>query len=176
MGSGAVTYVPSFIKIGSGIEKLIRGYTHRQQRDLISLLYFFQNKESRLTAIIQILQEHEFKFHNRSEPKTNKNHINQSQMLTYFSCIISAPHLALQTIDTATPSGGRHLQAVRIIEQVKYAYISLCARVDKTLARTLQNCVVVRGCAMAECGPCTCRKSDVTSKFFDGNSCKPLSP
>jgi hypothetical protein len=41
MGSG----VPSFIKIGSGIQNLIEeGYTdthtHRQQRDLISLFYF----------------------------------------------------------------------------------------------------------------------------------------
>jgi hypothetical protein len=50
MGSGAVIYVPSFIKIGSGIRKLIGGYTetHRQQRDLISPLHFFQNKECRL--------------------------------------------------------------------------------------------------------------------------------
>jgi hypothetical protein len=38
----------------SGVQKLIRGdtqthtHTHRQQRDLISLLYFFQNKESRV--------------------------------------------------------------------------------------------------------------------------------
>jgi hypothetical protein len=44
MGSGAVIYVPSFIKIGSGTQKLIGRYTHthRQQRDLISLLYFFK--------------------------------------------------------------------------------------------------------------------------------------
>jgi hypothetical protein len=42
MSSGAVKYVPSFIKIGSGIQKLIGGYTHRQQRDLISLLYFLK--------------------------------------------------------------------------------------------------------------------------------------
>jgi hypothetical protein len=52
MDSGAVIYVPSFIKIGSGIQKLMGGgiyrHTHRQQRDLISLHYFFQNKESRL--------------------------------------------------------------------------------------------------------------------------------
>jgi hypothetical protein len=27
MGSGAVIYVPSFIKIDPGIQKLIRGYT-----------------------------------------------------------------------------------------------------------------------------------------------------
>jgi hypothetical protein len=41
MGSGAVIYVPSLIKIGSGIQNLIRGI-HRQQRDLISifLAYF----------------------------------------------------------------------------------------------------------------------------------------
>jgi hypothetical protein len=49
MSSGALINVPSFIKIGSGIQKLIRGDNrHRQQRDLISLLYFFQNKESGL--------------------------------------------------------------------------------------------------------------------------------
>jgi hypothetical protein len=45
--SGAVIYVPSFIKIGSGMQKLIRGI-HRQQGVLISLNLFFQNKEIRL--------------------------------------------------------------------------------------------------------------------------------
>jgi hypothetical protein len=44
--SGAVIYVPSFIKIGSGVQKLIGGhtdtYTYEQRRDLISLLYFFK--------------------------------------------------------------------------------------------------------------------------------------
>jgi hypothetical protein len=51
MGSGAVIYVPSFIKIGSGVRKFIGGiyghtqthtHTHVHQRDLISLLYFFK--------------------------------------------------------------------------------------------------------------------------------------
>jgi hypothetical protein len=46
MGSGAVIYVQSFIKIGSGVQKLIGGYTdthtHDQQSNLISLLYFFK--------------------------------------------------------------------------------------------------------------------------------------
>jgi hypothetical protein len=50
MGSGAViyVYVPSFIKIGSGIQKLIGGDTktptqthaHEKQRNLIGLLHF----------------------------------------------------------------------------------------------------------------------------------------
>jgi hypothetical protein len=45
MGLGAVIYVPSFIMIGSGVQKLMGGGggtpdTHIQQRDLISLLYF----------------------------------------------------------------------------------------------------------------------------------------
>jgi hypothetical protein len=53
MGSGAMiyTYVPSFINIGSGIQKLmgrIHIQTHREQGDLISLLLFFQNKEMKL--------------------------------------------------------------------------------------------------------------------------------
>jgi hypothetical protein len=46
MGSGAVIYVPSITKIGSGVQKLIRGvhthtHTHTrargEQRDLINL-------------------------------------------------------------------------------------------------------------------------------------------
>jgi hypothetical protein len=42
MGSGAMIYVPSFIKTGSGIQKLMGGGyidTHRQQGDLISPLF-----------------------------------------------------------------------------------------------------------------------------------------
>jgi hypothetical protein len=51
MGSGAMIYIPSFAKIGSGIQKLIGGgdsQTYRQHGDRISLLSFFQNKESRV--------------------------------------------------------------------------------------------------------------------------------
>jgi hypothetical protein len=53
MGSGAMIYKASFIKIGSGIQKLFgRGgiyiQTHRQHGDRISLLLFFQNEESRI--------------------------------------------------------------------------------------------------------------------------------
>jgi hypothetical protein len=57
MGSGSTIICPlSFIKIGSGIQKLIGVgiHRHRQQGDLISLLLFFQNKESRLTTPKQI--------------------------------------------------------------------------------------------------------------------------
>jgi hypothetical protein len=47
--SGAMIYIPSFIKTGSGIQKLLwAGYIHRQQSEFISLLLFFNNKESRL--------------------------------------------------------------------------------------------------------------------------------
>jgi hypothetical protein len=50
LGSGAVIYVPSFIQIGSSIQKLIEGeythiHTHGQQRDLISLCYFFKMRK-----------------------------------------------------------------------------------------------------------------------------------
>jgi hypothetical protein len=48
MGSGAVIYIQSFIRIGSGIQKLMgrSGYlqTHRQHDDLISLLLFLIRK------------------------------------------------------------------------------------------------------------------------------------
>jgi hypothetical protein len=44
MGSGAMLYIPSFIKTGSGIRKLMVGYTdtqtQRQHGDHISLLSF----------------------------------------------------------------------------------------------------------------------------------------
>jgi hypothetical protein len=50
MGSGVMTYMQSFIKIISGIQKIIGGdtQTHRQHGDHISLLTFFQNKGSGL--------------------------------------------------------------------------------------------------------------------------------
>jgi hypothetical protein len=46
MGSGGMIYVPSFIKIGSGIQKLMGG-VYRQHADCINLLPFFQKKEGR---------------------------------------------------------------------------------------------------------------------------------
>jgi hypothetical protein len=51
MSSGALTYIPSFITIGSGIQKLIEEVSqkHRQHGDLISLFILFENKKSRLT-------------------------------------------------------------------------------------------------------------------------------
>jgi hypothetical protein len=57
MGSGAMIYIPSFIKISLGIQTFRRGdsQTHRQHGNLISLVLGFQNKESRL-EIIQVLE------------------------------------------------------------------------------------------------------------------------
>jgi hypothetical protein len=50
MGSGVMIYIRSYINIGSDVQKLIgrNTKTHRQRGDLINLLLFFQNKESRL--------------------------------------------------------------------------------------------------------------------------------
>jgi hypothetical protein len=43
MGLGVMIYIPDFIKIGSGIQKLIGDvYRHRQHGDRISLLSFFK--------------------------------------------------------------------------------------------------------------------------------------
>jgi hypothetical protein len=44
IGSGSMIYMRSFIKIGSGIQKLIGG-KQIQQVDLMRLLIFFQDKE-----------------------------------------------------------------------------------------------------------------------------------
>jgi hypothetical protein len=45
MGSGAMIYIQSFIKISSGIKKLMGGI-HRQHDDLISLLLFILIKKA----------------------------------------------------------------------------------------------------------------------------------
>jgi hypothetical protein len=49
MGSGVMTHIPSFIKAGSVIQKLMVGDSqiHRQHGDIISLLLFSENRESR---------------------------------------------------------------------------------------------------------------------------------
>jgi hypothetical protein len=56
MGSCVVIYVPNFIKIGSGVQRLIGGiyrhiHTHGEQRDLISQLNFFQDKKGTLKCV-----------------------------------------------------------------------------------------------------------------------------
>jgi hypothetical protein len=48
MGSGGMIYIPSFIKTGSGIQKLIGGDTHTEHAARITLILFFRNKESML--------------------------------------------------------------------------------------------------------------------------------
>jgi hypothetical protein len=50
VGSGAMMYIPRFIQIGSGFQKLITGdtQTHRQHDDHIRLLLFYQNKKCKL--------------------------------------------------------------------------------------------------------------------------------
>jgi hypothetical protein len=46
VSSGAMIYLLSFIKIGSGIQKLIGGvHRHGQQSDLISLLLYFKMRK-----------------------------------------------------------------------------------------------------------------------------------
>jgi hypothetical protein len=49
--SGAIIYIPSFIKIGSGIQKLLGEGIHiRTHSKVISKPLFFQNKESQLKS------------------------------------------------------------------------------------------------------------------------------
>jgi hypothetical protein len=55
MGSGAMTFIQNFIKIGSDIQKLTLGIykqthtqAHRQRDDLISVILFFSENESSL--------------------------------------------------------------------------------------------------------------------------------
>jgi hypothetical protein len=51
MGSGAMTYRPSFIKIFRGIQKFGGGRIEGQT----AYFYFFQNKESRLKGVLLVL-------------------------------------------------------------------------------------------------------------------------
>jgi hypothetical protein len=53
MGSGAMIYIPSFIKFGSGVQKLMGGggYTDTQDGDRIRLVLFLENKRTRLKII-----------------------------------------------------------------------------------------------------------------------------
>jgi hypothetical protein len=52
MGSGGIIYIQYFIRINLGIHKFLGEIQeHRQHSNPISLLLFFQNKESRLETI-----------------------------------------------------------------------------------------------------------------------------
>jgi hypothetical protein len=53
MGSGAMIYIPSFIKIGSGIQKLM-GRVHRHTDSMVSLNLFFQSKKGRLKECLLV--------------------------------------------------------------------------------------------------------------------------
>jgi hypothetical protein len=46
MGSGAMIQIPRFLKIGSGIQKLIGRIYNREHSDFISLLLFFQTRKA----------------------------------------------------------------------------------------------------------------------------------
>jgi hypothetical protein len=59
MGSGAVIYLPSFIKIGSGIQKLIGGGIHtRTATRSHKHTLFFQNKESRIKITCGVMDHY----------------------------------------------------------------------------------------------------------------------
>jgi hypothetical protein len=52
MGTGVMMCIPSFVKIGSAIHKLIQGiHKHTEHDDHIRLLLFFQNMESRILLV-----------------------------------------------------------------------------------------------------------------------------
>jgi hypothetical protein len=60
MSIGAIIYIPCFINICSGIQKLMQGgYRDIHHGDHISLLLFFQNKKSRLNwdGFVTVLSE-----------------------------------------------------------------------------------------------------------------------
>jgi hypothetical protein len=50
MGSGAMIYIPSIIKTGSGIRKFDKGGTNTQVA-YAYFYFFFQNKKSKLKSI-----------------------------------------------------------------------------------------------------------------------------
>jgi hypothetical protein len=50
IGLDAMIYIPSLIKIGSGILRLIEGIYRHTESKVISLLLFFSNKENGLRS------------------------------------------------------------------------------------------------------------------------------
>jgi hypothetical protein len=92
MGSGAVIYIPSFIKICSGIQKLMGEGIHRQHGDCISLLSSFQTKESTLI---------------RQSIKSSKENITTENSQRYYKiCSIFLPIRSIATaINPLEPSG-----------------------------------------------------------------------
>jgi hypothetical protein len=55
IGSGGMMYLPSFVKIGSGVKKLMEGihrHTDSMERFHKPALFFFQNKESKLKKYV----------------------------------------------------------------------------------------------------------------------------
>jgi hypothetical protein len=55
MGSCAMIYIPSFVKIGSGIHKFMEGGKYRDSMVISKPTFIFQNKESMLIYIILII-------------------------------------------------------------------------------------------------------------------------
>jgi hypothetical protein len=80
-GSGAMVYIPSFIKIGSAIQKLIGGntQTHRQHDSRINLLLLFQNKEGRIQIILYLsgckIKESLLDYLTKTEDEKSYNHV-----------------------------------------------------------------------------------------------------
>jgi hypothetical protein len=59
LGSGAMLHMPDFIKIGSGIQKLIGvdTPTHRQDGDRIRLFSYFQNKGKFISVLNYVIKK-----------------------------------------------------------------------------------------------------------------------
>jgi hypothetical protein len=56
MGSGAMMYIPSFIKNGSGAQKLMGGiHKHTDSMVITWAYHYFLKKESRLTSRLESL-------------------------------------------------------------------------------------------------------------------------
>jgi hypothetical protein len=56
MGSGAMIYIPCFIKIGSGIQKFIRGiHRHRDSKVISCASLHFLNNIERKGKIVPVL-------------------------------------------------------------------------------------------------------------------------
>jgi hypothetical protein len=81
MGLGAMLYVPNFIKIGSSIQKLLRGDTHRNRHTnskflrKAALFFFFQNKESKLKIFSYLTENTPYPLENQLIDSVYENNI-----------------------------------------------------------------------------------------------------
>jgi hypothetical protein len=111
-------YIPSFINIGTGIQKLFgqihiqtHRHTYRQKGDLISQFFnFFENEESRLKARATLLEV-----------------VTQSFVLAAYECSVYSPYVTLTTPEQCVNSSHASRKVSISMDSTAWRILSLCS-------------------------------------------------